>query len=478
MTTGSEHQVAPKTWLTDDLVIASTERRREPALAEVTIELALAAPLPTRSARYDVIVLTAELPEAATTALERRFCEHDHRVFRLRANGTSVLSVGETQASTEHAARASPEQPLHQRLAGLRRDEAIGAAVLIIDDPSLSEAVARARAAWGWRVVEIANDASTRADQRGRADVTLSPETIEAATSGRAASDGAAADEIATRREAAWSTIDRAIRAVFPQASIAVLTHDNLAFSRLCLESLLANTEYPNYELLVVDNASADGTPAYLRELAQRFPWVRPIFNDRNAGFGPANNQALAAATGEILVLLNNDTMLPRGWLTRLAQHLTDPTLGLIGPATNRTCNEAQIEAPYETYGDFLAFAQRRAIDYDGLRHEIRMPMMFCTAFRRDILDRVGPLDERFETGMFEDEDFALRVKAAGYQVAWAPDVYVHHAYHASIGKLLPSGRYTALFKANQQRFEEKWGICWERHRPAPIPPPTAASTG
>ena len=100
------------------------------------------------------------------------------------------------------------------------------------------------------------------------------------------------------------------------------------------------------------------------------------------------------------------------------------------------------------------------------------MPMMFCLAFRRDIYDRLGPLDERYEVGMFEDEDYALRAKAAGYQVAWTPEVYVHHAYHASIGKLLPTGDYMRLVKLNQGRFEEKWGICWERHRP-PVPSPS-----
>ena len=94
------------------------------------------------------------------------------------------------------------------------------------------------------------------------------------------------------------------------------------------------------------------------------------------------------------------------------------------------------------------------------------MPLMFCLAMRRDVERRVGPLDERYEVGMFEDEDYALRVKALGLETAWALDAYVHHAYHASIGKLLPSGQYTKLFHANRRRFEEKWGICWERHRP------------
>jgi GT2 family glycosyltransferase len=272
-----------------------------------------------------------------------------------------------------------------------------------------------------------------------------------------------------------WAVLDRAFRAAWPRASVIVLTHDNLAFSRMCIASILENTEYPNYELILIDNASTDGTVEELQRLARDLPNVRAIFNDRNAGFGPGNNQGLEAATGEILILLNNDTMVPRGWITRLARHLEDPAIGIIGPATNRSCNESQLDIPYQTYADYQAVARAQGERYEGQRLPIRMPMMFCAAFRRDVYKRIGPLDERFEVGMFEDEDYALRAKAAGYRVAWTPEVYVHHAYHASIGKLLPTGDYMRLVRLNQGRFEEKWGICWERHRPAPAPPPATA---
>ncbi|MGI9254546.1 MAG: glycosyltransferase family 2 protein, partial [Thermomicrobiales bacterium] len=75
----------------------------------------------------------------------------------------------------------------------------------------------------------------------------------------------------------------------------------------------------------------------------------------------------------------------------------------------------------------------------------------------------------RYEVGMFEDEDYAIRARTAGYRIAWTPEVYIHHAYHASIGKLLTTGDYVPLFRTNQVQFERKWGICWESHRPAPV---------
>ncbi len=98
-------------------------------------------------------------------------------------------------------------------------------------------------------------------------------------------------------------------------ASIVVVTHDSLIFTRLCLESVLANTAGSDFELIVVDNGSSDGTPAYLTRLAERDARVRVLLNGRNMGFAPACNQGLGLAGGEHLVLLNNDTMVPPGWL-------------------------------------------------------------------------------------------------------------------------------------------------------------------
>jgi GT2 family glycosyltransferase len=90
---------------------------------------------------------------------------------------------------------------------------------------------------------------------------------------------------------------------------------------------------------------------------------------------------------------------------------------------------------------------------------------MFCLAMRRDVYERVGPLDERFEVGMFEDDDYALRARHAGYRVVCAEDAFVHHFGEVSFNKLKPSGEYEQLFAANRRRFEEKWGTPWEPHR-------------
>ena len=249
-------------------------------------------------------------------------------------------------------------------------------------------------------------------------------------------------------------------RAERPEASVVVATRDNLAFLRLTLESVLAATERP-FELIVVDNGSSDGTPAYLAELAERNPNVRPTRNDSNRGFAPACNQGAALAAGDLLVLLNDDTAVTRGWLGRLAEHLERPGVGMVGPTTNRTGNEAQIDADYRTWAELARFAEARARSHAGEAFEIQTLTMFCVAMRRALYERVGPLDERFETGLLEDDDYSRRVREAGNRLLCADDAFVHHFSETSFGKLVASGEYARLLEANRARFEDKWQVPW-----------------
>ena len=447
--------------LTDDLVIAARDRAREPELPEATVERALSTPISPRLARYDLIIVSDLPGDDRETRIAAEFARHEHRVFHIGKHDSGQLSTAPTLHRIDAPSTPSSGSLLDS-LSTLRRSEAIETAVLFAPG-SLEAMIAReVRSRWGWRIVASSGSPVSLQDE---ADIRI---TFDANIDVSDHDINAVPLPEDHPWPARWAAIDKALRASWPRASVVVLTHDNLAFSRMCLASLLENTDYPNYELIVVDNASTDGTVEELQRLAGSIPSVKVILNDHNAGFGPGNNQGLAAATGEILVLLNNDTVVPRGWLTRLARHLDDAGIGLIGPATNRSCNEAQIDIPYQTYGEFQSVARSQGEQYERQRLPIRMPMMFCVAFRRDTYERLGPLDERYEVGMFEDEDYALRAKAAGLQVAWTPEVYVHHAYHASIGKLLPTGEYMRLVKLNQGRFEEKWGICWERHRALP----------
>lgn len=281
------------------------------------------------------------------------------------------------------------------------------------------------------------------------------------------------AERIAARRlfaqqntwEERFTHIQAAICQVYNKASIIILTHNNLHLTRSCIESIFRNTLWPNLELIIVDNASTDGTREYLGELHREHENVKLILNDRNEGFARANNQGIRAATGEYIVLLNNDTIVTRGWLGRLIRRLeSDPMVGMVGPVTNSAGNEAKIDVSYSSIEEMEAFAEHRARECEGKAFEIKTLALFCAVMRRKLFDEVGFLDERFEVGMFEDDDLALRVKQAGYRIICCEDVFVHH-YHSATFKQFSEQEYLRLFEANRKWFEDKWGIRWEPHK-------------
>lgn len=253
-------------------------------------------------------------------------------------------------------------------------------------------------------------------------------------------------------------------RASAPGASVIVVTYDGLALNRLCLESLLAHTPETDLEVIVVDNGSADGTPQYLQELEKLDPRVVPVLRSRNEGFPAACNHGLERASGETLVLLNNDAIVPPAWLEKLRARLGDSEVGGVNPVTNRIGTEAEVEVRYRTYGEWLDAARSRAQRYAGETRDVRMLAMFCLAMTREVHARLGPLDTGFGTGLFEDDDYSARFRAAGMRLVCAEDVLVHHFGQASFGELVPSGEYGRLFRRNRQRYEETWGESWQTH--------------
>jgi GT2 family glycosyltransferase len=251
---------------------------------------------------------------------------------------------------------------------------------------------------------------------------------------------------------------------LYPKASIIILTYNNLDYNRQCLESIFASTAYPNFDVIVVDNASSDGTPAFLRSFAASHPNLRVILNPENAGFAAGNNQGFAASDGEYVVFLNNDTVVTPGWLSGLIRYLRDPAVGFVGPVTNFSGNESRISVDYADIRDLNDFARRYTNSHRGQSFDIRMLALFCAVTRRSVLEEIGPLDERFNVGMYEDDDYSLRLRHAGYQILCAEDVYVHHWGSAGFSQFAQE-RYNRLQSENRRKFEEKWGTRWIPHR-------------
>jgi GT2 family glycosyltransferase len=266
----------------------------------------------------------------------------------------------------------------------------------------------------------------------------------------------------AAARERSWEPPAEALAAAwaaaFPRLSVVIVAHGNRELTRACLQSVAARTDWPNLEIVAVDNGSEDGTAEMLAECARTLPELRVIVNPDNRGFARATNQGLARATGDYLVLLNNDTVVSRGWATALIGHLRrDPGLGMVGPSTNQIANESKVEVGYDSLAGMPGWSRQFVRRHDRVRADIPMLAMFCVALRRRDLERVGPLDESFEIGLFEDDDYATRLREAGLELAVARDAFVHHVGGAAFARL--DERATRiLFARNRERYEQKWG--------------------
>ncbi len=281
-----------------------------------------------------------------------------------------------------------------------------------------------------------------------------------------------------TRKRSQWAAaqtwfsrataFEQAIALAYPPVSVVVLTYNNLEITKACLYSLERYSHYPNLELIIVDNGSSAETRSFLRSYEGSRPLaaiknVRILLNEKNMGFAAGNNAGIREASGDYIVLLNNDTFVTSGWVLDLIRHFrASPRLGLVGPVTNNIGNEARIQIEYATMQEMASESRSytRAHSRELLRAE--RVAFFCVAISRAVLAEVGLLDEDFALGFFEDDDYCNRVREAGYEIGIADDVFVHHHLSASFDALDRKER-DALFDRNRRLYEAKWGE-WQPH--------------
>ena len=109
---------------------------------------------------------------------------------------------------------------------------------------------------------------------------------------------------------------------------------------------------------------------------------------------------------------------------------------------------------------------------------EMDVAPLFCTLMSREVWSEIGEFDPSFAIGMFEDDDYARRIRNSGRRIASAEDSFVHHFGRASFG-VLPKQEYRAVFEANRRRYEEKWGEPWQPHQAREgVAPPVSFDVG
>lgn len=229
--------------------------------------------------------------------------------------------------------------------------------------------------------------------------------------------------------------------------SVVIPVHNRAALTRQCLDALRSVS--PAAEIVVVDDASSDSTPEMLAEHADQ---VRVVRHERNTGFATACNDGVAAATGEWIVLLNNDTIPQPGWLDALLGYASArERIGLVGAKLlfpNDTIQHAGVVfgrhlTPHHVYLGFRA-------DHPAVNtsREFQVVTGACALIRRALFEELGGLDTAFING-YEDVDLCLRLRRLGYEVHYCHESVVYHLESATRG-----------FESNLQNHElflERW---------------------
>ena len=247
--------------------------------------------------------------------------------------------------------------------------------------------------------------------------------------------------------------------AIPPWVSIVIPTRDAMGLLRQCVESLLEKTTYPRFEIVVVDNGSRDPAALdYLAEIAAR-PGIRVLRYDRPFNYSAINNFAVREACGDVVCLLNNDTeVISPDWLEEMVGHLTQDKVGVVGAKLyypdGRVQHAGDTVGPggcanhlhQHIAGDDPGYCNRAIV-----AQELSAVTAACLLTWRKLYLELGGLNEKNLPIAFNDVDYCLRVRKAGYKVIWTPHAELYH--HESVSR----GRDKSLWRKIQGEREARY---------------------
>ena len=257
-----------------------------------------------------------------------------------------------------------------------------------------------------------------------------------------------------------------------PSVSIVVPAYGHAALTETCLSQLMRTLPSPfPGEVIVVDDASTDDTDAVLERWQRRDKRLKVLSNERNVGFLESCNRAALAATGDLLIFLNNDTLPQPGWLAPLVATLNAPGVGAVGAKLVYPDGRLQ-EAGGVIFSDGTGwnFGNReRAVDaphFNAVRD-----VDYCSgavlATPRALFLELGGFDRRFSPAYYEDTDYCFRLRERGLRVVFQPASVVVHAGGGTGGTDEESGAKRSQL-VNRAVFRERWHTVLQSHRPAP----------
>lgn len=241
-----------------------------------------------------------------------------------------------------------------------------------------------------------------------------------------------------------------------PLISVVVLAYNQFERTTLpCLNSLIPWLGDPELEFIVYDNASPDGSGELAKNWCQSHPNAQFIQGPSNLGYAGGMNAAVQHARGRWLLLVNNDTEFAPHALDALKQVLqtAPPNMAMIGPVTNAAGNGQRLYDPSKSKEEWLELGAWLNTNPTGLLLPTYRCDFFCIAIRRDAWDRLKGLDTIFGMGYFEDFDFSLRLRDAGFDQAITEDVFIYHQGSATFSQ---SSELKRLIRKNKKLMEKR----------------------
>lgn len=249
-----------------------------------------------------------------------------------------------------------------------------------------------------------------------------------------------------------------------PMVSLIIPTRNKLDLIRQCVKSILQKTIYPNYEILIVDNGSDDlATLQYLKELPFEGR-VRVVRDDCPFNYSALNNAAVKLARGEILGLINNDlVVISPDWLSEMVSHALRPDVGAVGARLWYPNNTLQHGGVVLGIGGVAGHAHKHLSRHQfGYCRRANLIQSFsavtaaCLVIRKEIFQKVGGLDETLKVA-FNDIDFCLRVREAGYRNIWTPYAELYH-HESSTRGFEDTPEKQARFAKEIRYMKQRWG--------------------
>ena len=224
----------------------------------------------------------------------------------------------------------------------------------------------------------------------------------------------------------------------YPLVSIIIVNWNGLSVLKECFGSL-SKIDYPNWELVLVDNGSKDGSLDFAR--SYKFPFrLKIIENKTNLGFAEPNNQGYEISKGKYILLLNNDTKVNRDFLTKLVDRMEmDPEIGVCQPKIYLMEKPGYLDntGSYITKTGLLkheGFLEKDSPRFDKEK-QIFAAKGACMLIKREVIEKVGLFDKDF-FAYFEESDFCWRAWIAGYKTIYFPDTHIFHTLGATSKKM------------------------------------------